>query len=66
MTADDRSSEEVRARESTVSLSIVQVGKRTVSRSLIQPLGYSIKDPGPSLLPGNSSSLELPISLKGS
>lgn len=66
MTANDRSSEEVRAREATIAFSVVQIGKRTVCTSLVQPLRYSVKDLGPSLLSCDGSSLELPIGLKRS
>jgi hypothetical protein len=44
MASDDWSSEEVRAREATVFLSLVQISERSVGSRFVQPFGHTLED----------------------
>ena len=63
MGANYGSGEEIRTREATVFLRLVQVSERTIGCSLVEPFGHALEDYGASLGRRDGSGLEFPIGL---
>ena len=63
MTANNRPRKEIRAREATVFLGLVQVGERSIRSRLVQPFGHAFENLGPRLGRSDGSGLEFPVGL---
>jgi hypothetical protein len=63
MTPHNRPSKEIRPREPTVFLRLIQIRKRTIGSRLIQPCSYTLENLRASLGRRDSRCLELPVGL---
>ena len=61
---NDRPCKEVRTREATIFLRLVQISKRTIGSSLVQPFRYTLEDDCASLWRRDGGGLELPVGFR--
>jgi hypothetical protein len=63
MAAHNRPSEEIRPREPTILLRLIQVRERTIGSSFVQPSGHAFENLGASLRRRDGCCLEFPVGL---
>ena len=61
MTPHNRPSKEIRPREPTIFLSLIQVRERTIRSRLVQPSSHALEDLGAGLRRGDGGGLEFPV-----
>ena len=61
MTPHNRPSKEIRPREPTIFLSLIQIRERTVGRRLIQPSSHTLENLLASLGRSDGGGLEFPV-----